>query len=147
MSSSAKALGFVWSKPLCSSSFSSPLTLSSPHVQELSHCSLEYVVGRPIPHHWEGRHSDWLLLEAAGLTSSSIGELTTATFLLYDCLTPLFSHLSVGDRPKPMEVADRQKLQRSALISVSHSEPRRKLANFRGGRRKLANFHRLTSVN
>jgi hypothetical protein len=71
-----------WSLPsssnisLCAcSSSSSPLTLSS-RVHGLSHRSMEYAAGHPVPHHRAepsvlGRHSDRLLSEAAGLTSSS----------------------------------------------------------------------------
>jgi hypothetical protein len=90
-----------------SSSSTSPLTLSSHHVQGLSHRSMEYVTGRLVPHHRAERHSDWLLFEAAGLTSSSAGELAITAFLQHGYLPPLFSHPSLGDRPKPKPGASR----------------------------------------
>jgi hypothetical protein len=47
-----------------------------------------------------GCHSDRLLSEDTGLTSSSAGKLAIATFLLHGRLTNLFSHLSAGNCPK-----------------------------------------------
>jgi hypothetical protein len=81
-------------------------------VQGLSHCSMKFIIDRHVLHHRAeplvpGCHSDRLLSEDAGLTSSSTGELAITTFLLHGRLTNLFSHLSTGDRPKPKPGASR----------------------------------------
>jgi hypothetical protein len=66
---------------------------------------MEFVTSHPVPHRQAGplvpgHQSSWLLSEAAGLTTSSSGELAITAFLFHGHLTTLFYHPSAGDRPK-----------------------------------------------
>jgi hypothetical protein len=84
---------------------------------------MEYVTGRLVPHHRAERHSDWLLFEAAGLTSSSAGELAITAFLQHGYLPPLFSHPSLGDRPKPKPGASRLPPEAGPAIHCQSTPP------------------------
>jgi hypothetical protein len=72
-------------------------------MQGISRRYMEYVTGLPVPHHRAEppvprRHSDRLLSKAAGLISSSIGELAITAFLLHGCASLPYSLIS---QPKP----------------------------------------------
>jgi hypothetical protein len=89
---------------------------------------MEFIAGRLIPHRLAeplvpGHHSDRLLSEDAGLTSSSAGELAIAAFLLHGYLTNLFSHLSTGDHPKLKPRASHPPLRASPAICCRSTPP------------------------
>jgi hypothetical protein len=102
--------------PSCpySSSFSSPLTLSSPRVQGLSYLSMEYAAGHPVPQRraeppvpWH--YSDQLLSKAVALTSSSASRLDQHAW------PPRLTHKILG--PAPHQIPFRSPL---TGLTVSH---------------------------
>jgi hypothetical protein len=99
---------------------------------------MEFIAGRPVPHcrlepPVPRCHSKRLLSEDAGLTSNSAGELAMTAFLLHGRLTNLFSHLSIGDHPKPKPGASRLPPRAGPAIRCQSTPPSVLLFDLLGG--------------